>query len=268
MMKFQMRLAIIFLALVSTTKAFADLESDYMTDILCRDAVIAQLKSTGTTREWSQLSARELDGSRRFFSPTNVIGVWTEARVFLNKEVELRRITANFTEVRSFDLTTCKLKAVAQKQRLFFSSPRAGETVFTDRDLRNLLAQHDRGLIYIWSPHMPYSYRALNERASGVDSIREVARKLGLNLTVVVDPAANQLFTQKLASENRSLRLSAASPTHRAQSLELSFRAMNTHFPVLITYSKGKIARHAYPGVGTETEYSKIVTKQLAELAR
>lgn len=253
--------------LTQIASAAPDVEAEYLTDIQCRDAVINEIQKMGATREWSQMGAREIDGSRRFFTPTNVIGVWVEARVFMNKEVELRRITANFTETRSFDLKACQAKVSAQKQARFFEQALRPEMSFTDRDLRQLLADQDRGIIYIWSPHMPYSYRPLNNGSSGVDNIRAVAKKLGLHLTVVADPSASQAYAKNIVSQNKSLSLNT-SAMQRAQSLELTLRSMNTHFPVAIVYAKGKIGRHGYPGVGTEAEYRKFVEAQLLEIAK
>lgn len=247
---------------------YADtVEADYLTDVQCHDAVMTEIGKIGATREWAQMGGREVDGSRRLVSPTNIIGVWIEARVYMNKEVELRRITSNFSETRTFDLTTCQVKATSQRQMRFFEKVLQPDQAFTDRSLRDLLAAQDRGIIYIWSPHMPYSYRGLNNGPSGVDNIRAVAKKLGLHLTVVVDPAASTDFAKNIVTQNRSLNVDMSS-MQKAQSIELSMRSMNTHFPVTIVYAKGKLGRHGYPGIGTQAEYKKFVEAQLAEIAK
>ena len=240
-----------------------DLEAKYFQNIRCKSEVFAELDSMHATREWTLPSAREMDGSRRFHSPTQVLGVWTEARIFMNGEVILRRITANYVETRVFDLETCKLKQSAQKARSLFDVP--ARATFTDRDLRTLMEDRKSGLIYIWSPNMPYSYQQRLKGQSGIEIVREVGRKLGLHVTVVLDPAASGGLARQVISQNQYIRPDSL---RSAQSLELSLRAMRTHYPALIVYAGGKLSRHGYPGLGTEQEYTKYIKGELHELQK
>lgn len=217
------------------------------------------------TREWSLPNAREMDGSRRFHTPTEIVGVWVEARVFMNGEALLRRITANFVETRTFDLETCNLKKTARKSRELFDSPVATANRFTDRELRQLLEENPKGLIYIWSPNMPYSYQQRLKGKSGVEIVRELGRKMGLHVTIVLDPAASAGYARQLIGQHSYMRPESL---RSVQSIELALRSMGTHFPALIVYAGGRLSRFGYPGLGTELEYAKYIRGELNELQK
>lgn len=255
-------IAVMAWSALAAPKINTDLESKYLQDIRCKERVFSELASMRATREWSLPNAREMDGSRRLHSPTQIIGVWVEARVFMNREVLLRRITSNFVETRTFDLETCELKKTSRKSRELFQAPQGG-IQFTDRDLRDLVGSHGRGLIYIWSPNMPYSFQQRIKGKSGIETVREIGRKLGMNVTVLLDPAANQNYAKQLASQFDYMKDDSL---RSGQSIELALRAMRTHYPVLLIYANGQISRHGYPGLGTVEEYTKYIQGELHEL--
>ena len=242
-----------------------ELERRYLSDIRCKEQVFAELQSMRATREWSLSNAREMDGSRRLHSPSLIVGVWVEARVFMNNEVLLGRLTANYVETRTFDLQSCALKKTARKSRELFDAPTASQLRFTDRDLRDLLTNHPRGLVYIWSPHMPYSYQQRMKGKSGIEIAREVGRKLGLHVTIVLDPAASAGYARQVIAQNDHMKPDFVRSAH---SLELALRSMRTHYPALLVYAKGRLARHGYPGVGTVEEYTKYIRGELNELQK
>lgn|GEM_PF-5413423 len=249
----------------ATPKINTELEQKYFSDIRCKTEVFEELFSMLATREWTLPSAREMDGSRRFQTPTQIVGVWVEARVFMNGETLLRRITSNFVETRTFDLQTCALKQTVRKSRELFDSPTASQVKFSDRDLRVLLDENPRGLIYIWSPNMPYSYQQRLKGKSGVEIVRDIGRRLGLKVTVVLDPAASAGYARQLVSQHSYMKPESL---RSVQSIELSMRSMRTHYPALIVYANGRLARHGYPGLGTEEEYTKYIRGELNELQK
>jgi hypothetical protein len=249
----------------ASPKINTEYEQKYFSDIRCKNEVFEELASMLATREWSLPSAREMDGSRRFHTPTQITGVWVEARIFMNGEALLRRITSNFVETRTFDLETCTLKKTARKSREMFDSPDASQLKFTDHDLRQLLEQNSKGLIYIWSPNMPYSYQQRMKGKSGVEIVRDIGRKLGMKVTVVLDPAASAGYARQLVSQHDYMKPESLRSAH---SVELSLRAMRTHYPALIVYAGGRLSRHGYPGIGTEPEYTKYIRGELNELQK
>lgn len=252
-------------AFAAAPKVNTELEQKYFGDIRCKNEVFEELNGMLATREWTLPSAREMDGSRRFHTPTLITGVWVEARIFMNNEALLRRITANFVETRTFDLESCKLKQTARKSRELFDSPVASQLKFSDRDVRQLLDENSKGIIYIWSPNMPYSYQQRLKGKSGVEIVREIGQKLGLKVTVVLDPAASGGYARQLVSQHSYMRPESL---RSVQSIELSLRSMRTHFPALIVYANGRLARHGYPGLGTAEEYTKYIRGELNELQK
>ena len=207
---------------------------------------------------------RELDGSVRLLSPTHITGVWVEARVYLNKEVVLRRVTENFLETREFDLASCKVKQAAQKQNTqIMAQLQQKADFFTDRDLRSLLKANSKGVIYVWSPNMPYSYETLRTKTTGIDNLKAAAKKTGAVVTVLLDPAANKDLANEIASKQAGM---STEYNRSVQSIEIGLRAMGTHYPVVLVYANGKVARYSYPGVGTEQEYLTYIQGQLNEL--
>lgn len=252
-------------AFASVPKVNTELEQKYLSDIRCRPEVFQEINSMLATREWSLPSAREMDGSRRLHSPSQILGVWIEARVFMNGETLLRRITANYVETRTFDLESCKIKKTVQKARELFDSPVASRTRFTDRDLRELVENNSRGVVYIWSPNMPYSFQRRLNGKSGIEILRELGQKMGLKVTVILDPSASAGYARQLVSQNSYMKPESL---RSAQSLELSLRSMRTHFPALVVYANGRLSRHGYPGLGTEEEYAKYIRGELNELQK
>lgn len=263
----RMNLLAFLLLLAGSMETFAaggrELEQKYFKDLRCKEQVFRELQSMRATREWSLPNAREMDGSRRFHTPTEIVGVWVEARIFMNNEALLRRITANYVETRTFDLDSCRLKKTARKSRELFDGPTPTKNPFTDRELRKLLRENSRGLIYVWSPNMPYSYQQRIDGKSGVEIVKEVAQKLKLKVTVVLDPAASPGNARQIIAQHDYMKPESLRSAH---SIELALRAMNTHYPALIVYANGKLSRHGYPGLGTVQEYTSYIRGELNDL--
>ena len=189
--------------------------------------------------------------------------MWIQARVFLNGEVLLRRVTARYVETHTMNLETCGFSIVAHEWREPYKSRQQNGPAFSDRDLRALV-RNRTGLIYLWSPNMPYSYLDIRQGTMGLPAIRQIAAEMNLPLTVLLDPGANY---------RHALRVTGSSPwlgptdARLVRSIELSFRALLNHYPVLLAYRDGKLARFGYPGIGTREEYHHYIKDVFDELA-
>ena len=131
--------------------------------------------------------------------------------------------------------------------------PSLGAERFTDTDLRRLVAEQPRGLLYVWSPHMPLSIE-------GVALARMLAEGRGLPLTVLLDPAANETLARSIAETHGW----PPTTTIVADSTELRFRDVLVHAPTLQAYAGGRLVGSALPGHHTNDEYSAYLDRVFA----
>jgi len=169
--------------------------------------------------------------------PTETVGVWVvEARS--DQSTSLVRVTpTSATEV--VWSASCVASTVEHARAIA-----AGPT-FTDDELLRVMAERVRGVIYVWSPHMPLS-------VDGVDTVRRAASPRGLAVTVVLDPGASLTLAVGIAAE-RGWPLSTL---HVADSVELTFRDLLVHAPAVQVYANGRLVGSPFPGHHTVDEYS------------
>ena len=102
---------------------------------------------------------------------------------------------------------------------------------FTDDDLKMLLKESKKGIIYLWSPHMPYSVGSLYP-------LQNAAKKLKLPLTILMDPLANDKEIKKVTKQ-----FSLPSKlTRRNKAERLHLQGASLHFPNYFFYKEGKIS--------------------------
>lgn len=130
--------------------------------------------------------------------------------------------------------------------------PRGPASAFGDADLAALV-RTGRGVIYVWSPHMPLSVDTMT-------SLAAAARGLRLAVTLLLDPAADPGFAARIAAE----RALPAAALRVADSVELQFRDVLVHAPTAIAYADGRIVGSAYPGGHTADEYAAYFRRVLA----
>jgi hypothetical protein len=125
---------------------------------------------------------------------------------------------------------------------------------FTDADLVALLAAHRRGVVYVWSPHMPLSIAALR-------ALREAAGVRGLHVTVVLARLPDAAFAARTAAAHGW----PADTLRVADSLELELRDVLVHAPTVLAYADGGIRGSAFPGAHTAEEYAAYLDRTFAE---
>src|SRR3954469_4275183 len=130
----------------------------------------------GSTEQWRRLAPHP---EPREASPTDSVGVWLERWHLDGNRTDLRRVSASETRIAQFDSVDCAPVIVRRERHYDASALAAG---FTDRTLRQLLADSGSGMIYVWSPRMPLSIAGIREAESA-------ARSLGVRFTAVVADA-------------------------------------------------------------------------------
>lgn len=174
------------------------------------------------------------DGTRVVHWPTTTPGVWV-----------VEQDAADASLIRVSPLTVTRVRWFGDCASARESRPRARVAAprFDDRDLVALLAA-GRGVVYVWSPHMPLSVDA-------IAPLTAAAARHGLSVTLVLDPAADRAFAARIAAE-RGLPSEAI---RVADSVELQFRDVLVHAPTAQAYAGGQLVGSAYPGGHTADEY-------------
>ena len=265
---------------------YAELEQKVLSDARCKvevDEVLLGARGVGrahpyaSRREWTQIAGGR-DGSVTLVSPTVLPGMWTTVRRYMNREIVVERVTARFTTKYTFAIDptgagpdACTVTEDTESAVRTFDEDRMARS-FTDSDLLALVGKNRRGVIYVWSPHMPYSYaRKQGELgAAGIDNVKAAVALLeeqtgkDIEITVAADAAATPELIDSLVAAEPSLTPDMARPV---QSMELLYRNVNQHYPALLVYEGGRISRHVYPGVETPEKYASYILGQLEQLA-
>jgi len=108
---------------------------------------------------------------------------------------------------------------------------------FNDHDLARLLKNHTRGVIYLWSPHMPYSVQ-------GASEARRVAQELAVESVLLLDPYADSELTSHVLQSQRL----PSSATRRVRADALAKRGATQHFPTAIVFERGRLDVQMLPG--------------------
>lgn len=213
----------------------------------CAEKVAKQLNRWSTSQNW-KLEGTE-SSTKTYLSPTPEIGSWMELQLPQKGQGRVTLRTPNKIVDFFWDRQTCK-SAVSTTPLRYNASKM--KTRFTDEDLQKLVDRSEAGLIYAWSPHMPLSM-------SGMRQARKAAEKLGIPMTVVLDPHAND----KIASRSAVKSKMDASALKKIESIELINRKMCMHFPAVLLYSNGKIVGPVYAGYKPEERYVQFIKKNL-----
>ena len=107
------------------------------------------------------------------------------------------------------------------------AKPTRSKNSFFDSDLKTLLKNSKKGIIYIWSPHMPYSVGSLYP-------LKKMAKKWNIPLTVLMDPNAHDEETTKVIKQF-SLPLNL---TKKNKAKKLLFQGSSLHYPNYFFYMK------------------------------
>lgn len=158
---------------------------------------------------------------------------------------------------------TSALSITACVQPLWVDAPNGSSTepvghnsVFSDDDLEDLLrSRRAGGLIYVWSPHMPYSVKGLRDMAV-------LGARVGMPVTPLLDPYAETTLSVRVVQEAelpREALRSLASPT-------LFARGATLHFPTLLVFAHGRLAEQMLPGYTSPAVYETFIEEQLAHI--
>jgi len=191
----------------------------------CTDAVERQLAAWNATPEVLKAPGGPLGGDV-YRIATNEIGVWITVHQPRGLDiVSLFLTNADGTQRLDFG-KTCAPKLIPS-----FPGMQLLPEAFTDELLKKLLAEDDRLVVYLWSPHLPLSVEGYHE-------IVHVTSSLGVPLVSVVDGTADVGFVQRVA-DAQGIPDESRRPM---RSVELLFRDLAVHTPSLIVFSDGHVS--------------------------
>ncbi|MCM0606922.1 MAG: hypothetical protein KA715_12600 [Xanthomonadaceae bacterium] len=208
------------LALVLLSLSFDSQAKEPLKQIPCFNEVSDLQLTWETIKGWKTI-ANDVSDQTILQSGTDTFGVWIEL-IIAKKGNTLIRFAPEHTEIVSFNKKDCTRNVRIQPGPLAFIQK--NEQSVTDADLniwiKDLDSRSVTGLLYTWSPHMNLSYINLDE-------VIEVAKKLKLDLKVVLDPRASQKAAESVAKKYKI----PDSYLKRARSVELDRREIYTHYP-------------------------------------
>jgi len=189
-------------------------------------------------------------------SPSKEVGVWLALSKSEAGVIRAVRDSLNLRTIIEWAETDCVPRMAAKPIR--YRIPAAEfQKSFTDERLKALLIRSRAGLIYAWSPQMPLS-------ADGFLEVQKAARKMGLPLTLLLDPQADPTAAERFAKVNKL----PAQAIRRLQSLELLNRGMSEHYPSLVVFQNGEIVGRAFPGHKDADRYLAFVSARLKPNSR
>jgi hypothetical protein len=178
--------------------------------------------------------------------PTRTLGVWL---------VENRATDhATLTRVDAASLTRLTWVAGCAAETTTRPRPTAPPPAFGDADLAGVLAASGRGVLYLWSPHMPLS-------VEGYGAIVAAAKTRGLAVEPLLDPAADRTFARTEAAA----RALPAAALRVADSVELQFRELTLHAPSALAYARGRFVGSPLRGFRTAEEYGAYFDRELGQ---
>ena len=197
----------------------------------CTDAVERQLEAWHATDEVLKAPGGPLGGDV-YRIATNETGVWITVHqprgldtisLFLTNAGGTVRL--DFNSVIPFG-NSCEPESIPS-----FPAMELLTDAFTDEHLKELLAEDDRLVVFLWSPHLPLSVEGYHE-------IVHAASSLDIPVVAVVDGTADIEFVRRVADE-QGIPEGARRPM---RSVELLFRDIAVHTPSVLVFSKGHVS--------------------------
>ena len=244
-----LKLPIVLLLFLSMTKSAFSISTQPALKTEAKKELIPQaclkallIKKKSSTLKWTLRPGRGPKGNVRFIYQAELPG---KEGTLLSLEKKLGTLylsLKNNVQIVFYQLTPsppkkCVLKLLRKekiKSKAFnekvLRNKMSGKT-FLNKDLKNLLRNTKEGIIYLWSPHMPYSIGSLYPT-------QKVAKKLKLPLTILMDPLAEERETEKVVKRFHL----PPKFTRKNKAERLLLQGATLHYPNYFFYKEGKIS--------------------------
>ncbi len=200
-------------------------------------------------RIWKPFLSPEAEVVHR--TPTRKIGTWIELKLLKDGGLEVIRLSPTSSTKITWEPKRCAPKLASALIRR--DEGRMKDT-FDDSRFEAVAAANPQGILYVWSPHMPYSLK-------GWEPLQRAARKTGLPVFAVLDPHASALLLSEMPSEFNTLKASS----RRLEAWELIQRGVGQHYPTTVLFSRGRVVGPVFPGVKSEGQYVAFIKEYLSQ---
>lgn len=215
----------------------------------CASDISKQLESWESLLEWNERPLFDpLQPTRSFLSPTRKIGFWTEVRFDAENRASAMLIQTEKTESIYWRENCQKEIKTTQKS----IQPQNNPSGLSDQELNSFLEKNEKGIVFVWSPHMPCSVK-------GLHAIQKTAEVMQLPLLALLDPASNLAFAKKLARKEKFQE----STLRPVRSLELILRGMTNYPPALQVFSQKAFRGPVFRGFQDNTNYQRFIESNL-----
>ena len=193
--------------------------------------------------QWQKLISTD-SNHNQYKSPSDNFGKWvyltfkpntTQAALKTVDEV----LIISWSNDCQKEITKKELKD-GQRARKITSTPE-----LENQDIQKIIKESKNGVIYIWSPEMPYSVKA-------IEQIEKATKKMNVKLDILLSPNSDFNLAKKAANKHKLPK----SYLRRHVSEELHHRGIDLHYPSLITYKNYSLNRFARYGYETHKYYS------------
>jgi hypothetical protein len=116
----------------------------------------------------------------------------------------------------------------------------------------NAMTKEKKGIVLLWSPGMDHSYTAISR-------LSKLSREFKIPIHYVLDPFADE----KLALSGLKTKKLVLPTIEKNSSLELFYRDASMHYPSFLIYKDGQFISHLIPGLMSEIDYKKTLTRYL-----
>jgi hypothetical protein len=220
----------------------------------CSTEIKKQLETWKALQEWNERPSLDpLQATRLFLGPTQKIGTWIEIRFPAEQGASALLFQKGNSEKISWS-TDCKTehKTTQSAQSPSSQTTLKGQGGFSDLDLITSVEQNKKGIVFVWSPHMPCSVK-------GLHSIQKTAEVMHLPLIALLDPASNRAFAKKLAQKEKF----PDTVLRTVDSMELLLRGMTQYLPSVQIFSNQVMQGPVFRGFQDNTNYQRFVESNL-----
>ncbi len=211
----------------------------------CEAQIDEKLKELNSKNDWTRVVDSK-PNHKTYRSPTNNVGEWVE--IVAGEMPSVYQVTPRGIREFGWNLKTCELnKATAFEIESTFINI-SGPT-FKDSDLKRIIEQKDRAIIYTFSPRMVYSIKYMDEMS-------DMAESLGYKFIPVLEP------TYKIGNLGRKFPNVKNFKIQKAASVEIVMRQMLTHLPSSLVISNGHIMDPIIIGVKSKDEYESEISRR------
>ena len=221
-----------------------------LNDHPCKPLITQTAEKWGATRQWKRQGLMETD-SYLFDTPTHEIGKWVHLKL-APKEILLSMITHHTVINKKINPQNCKVSGSLVRRN---TDSDLVKNNFNDVKLGELLQKNKLGAFMVWSPYMPLSIRSIAQ-------LKTAIKNSGLNIKVtsMIGGRTSQKAIDNYKKQYKEYKL-AKEDFQKMQSFELLMRRTSNHYPALVFYKNGSMARWPIYGEKSVDAYEKRIKR-------